>query len=121
MSDNITDVISYALVRIDENREIAFKEMNDNGFVMVNVDLDADKHPYALFVKDNIVNKQIKEYFFTYSYMLDKSSGMGNKVTKEHPIIWIAEMKTQHPAMKYTLIFYRELYEELPGIDNLRF
>lgn len=118
MSDDekkITEKITHALVRLDENHETAFDVMKEEGFTMVNIDLDADQQPYALFVRNDIAFKEIKEYFVVYTF----GSKMFNKVIKQHPVEYISKLKKESPD--YALVFYKEIYQELEDIENLRF
>lgn len=118
---DIIDSLQYVLVRIDDTQEDTFAQVRAKGFVMVNVDMDSDQIPYALFVKENIMRSpkpEVVEHFMTY--IVDNV--MRNKIiSEEHPIAWIGRMRTEYPKKGYTLIFFDEIYETIENVDMLRY
>ena len=139
LTNELLEKMNYIYVRIDnEDNSKIYKQMNDTGFTMVNIDVDMDKIPFALFIKDEFTKKKIIEYFVTYK----QGKIMNSRLVKEHPVEWMntknieiearnkskklyafenPESKKKPMEKKYHIIFYKEVYNDLKNLDNLRF
>lgn len=121
-NSEILDKVNYTLVRLDNFQDNVLPVLQKKGFVMVNIDVDADKIPYGLFVKKTLATHErpIKEYFVAYK----KGNTYNQKLLPghQHPITWINDMnKKIEGKSKYILLFFKEIRDELTDVDNLRF
>jgi len=123
-SAEILKKINYTLVRLDDFQDNVLTTLRENHFVMVNIDVDENKMPYALFVREDLTQHQkrkVKEYFVSYLYGdLPNQKLLPADI---HPVEWIAEMnrKNGNKPNIFVLQFYKEIYEDLKDVDVLRF
>ena len=129
MSDDLLESMGYVLVRIEEGKsESIFSQLNEEGFSFVNIDVDGDNVPFALFVRDKFTKRQIIEWFVIYTITV---KGFFRNTTKQfevlipntvHPIEFINNLNKESIKSKQvtSLVFFKEVYQKLSKVGNLR-
>ena len=123
MSNELLDKMDYVLVRIEEGKSGIFEELNSEGFSMMNIDVDGDNIPFALFIKDKFTKKRVLEWFINYTIVTKGRFRTTREVKqviiygKNHPLEWLLNFK----AGTHIINFYNEIYQKIENIDYLRY
>ena len=120
---DLLNKVNYVLVRLEEGKDGVFEELNQSGFSMMNIDVDGDNIPYALFVRDELTKREIKEWFVSYSVKSKGNIRQKLLPASEHPIEWVVKMNKERKKEKdiYIIHYFKEVYQTLKDVDILRF